>query len=94
MTNEELTEKFVLNAEGVLSTRNIELTVKKVWDLEAAGHVGELISLLRPSAPAPRASAAGFQVSRVSTATTSTPEQGPYSTAGRTNRRAATAPRW
>jgi 2-methylcitrate dehydratase PrpD len=48
MTNDELTTKFVRNAEGVLSERNVDLAANTIWELETVGDVCELIALFRP----------------------------------------------
>ena len=48
MTNEELVEKFARNADGILSPRNIDLAVRRIWDLESTKDAGELMQLLRP----------------------------------------------
>jgi len=48
MTNQELVEKFARNADGILSPRNIELAVIRIWDLESTKDAGELMKLFRP----------------------------------------------
>lgn len=46
MTNEELTMKFVNNAEGVLSAKNTDVVLDLLWGLEKIGNLNEIMSLL------------------------------------------------
>ena len=48
MTNQELEEKFVGNAEGVLSSRQAGLAARKIWELESVKDIGELLRQLSP----------------------------------------------
>ncbi|MCY1195011.1 MmgE/PrpD family protein [compost metagenome] len=46
MTNDELAAKFARNAEGVISDRNVDQFVNRLWTIEAMTDVGELVQLL------------------------------------------------
>jgi 2-methylcitrate dehydratase PrpD len=46
MTNDQISAKFVRNAEGVLSPRQVDVVLGRLWELEKVGNVAELMPLL------------------------------------------------
>jgi 2-methylcitrate dehydratase PrpD len=48
MSNDEISSKFVGNAEGVLAPRQIDRALQRLWNLEHVDSVGELATLCSP----------------------------------------------